>query len=418
MKDKIDFYNKEQLKLTSNNLYMVSSGSIFLHKLLNKNQTNIYDIFNISCEGSINFRYYKGLEVVDKIEKQTEDMACEIFEMNFACVQPHSGTQANLAVYDAILKDGDTVLCPHLSCGGHLSHFSSVSISKEIKKNLNIIYYHRDENLKLNYDEIEDIALKNKPNLIICGYSSYTFPINFKRFKEIAKKSQSILMADISHISGLIASKKYNNDFSSKHADIITSTTYKTLLGSKGGIILSKDENLMIKIRKSVFPRTHGTQNISMLFNKFLALKCAKTNAFKDIMNKIVNNTNAMISAFKNIDNIDVFGKDSHHIILFSNCFKKNNKNIQLVDKLALNNVICNTEFLSKKCFNKFTLNSDAIRIGTTFTTLCNLNEEDHFNIAKYIGEIIKYDSTFSCKYIDSVFLKYKNFLDSNVIIS
>lgn len=405
-------WTNSQIQFFKKNLYMVSSGSFIISKLLYKDH-NIFNYFNISCEGSLKKRFYCGLDHVDELEKETEDRAKYLFNMNFACVQSPSGTNANLSVYDAILQDGDTVLCPHLLCGGHLSHFSTASVSCNIKKNINIIKYHRDNDLSFNYNEIERLSLLHKPKLIICGYSSYTYSFSFKKFKSIANKVNAILLADISHIAGLTVAGMHEE---ASCSDIITTTTYKTLLGPKGAIILWNDEKFTSKIRHAVFPRNNGTQNLSLLFDKCLALQFALTDKFKYLMKQIVLNNYAMFNVFKNanVPGLYVFGGENHHLIL---CLDSINRHNMLCDTLEKFGIICNKETFSSKCFTKLNCIDNAVRIGTTFTTLCGLDENDHFNIANIIVAILKYDSICDYKEIlDNICMKGFNTIN-NIIL-
>lgn len=212
--------------------------------------------YNINkySEGLPNKRYYAGCEHIDTIEQLAIDRACKLFNCNYANVQPHSGTNANIAVYNAILEYGDTILSMSLNSGSHLSHGAKPTLSG---KNYNIINYEVNPvSYLIDYDEVERIAFEVKPKLIICGASAYPREIDFKRFGEIATKVGAYLMADVSHIAGLIVAGLHQSPF--PYADIVTTTTHKTLRSARGAIILTNNEELIKKINKSVFPGIQG----------------------------------------------------------------------------------------------------------------------------------------------------------------
>lgn len=212
--------------------------------------------YNINkySEGYPQKRYYAGCEHIDTIEQLAINRACKLFNCKYANVQPHSGTNANIAVYNAILEHGDTILSMSLNSGSHLSHGAKPTLSG---KNYNIVSYEVDPiSYLIDYDEVERIALEVKPKLIICGASAYPREIDFKKFGEIATKSGAYLMADVSHISGLIVTGLHQSPF--PYADIVTTTTHKTLRSARGAIILTNSEELIKKINKSVFPGIQG----------------------------------------------------------------------------------------------------------------------------------------------------------------
>ena len=199
---------------------------------------------NKYAEGFPGHRYYGGCEVVDEIENLAIDRVCKLFGSKYANVQPHSGSQANAAAYRALLPEGGKILSLVLNDGGHLTHGSPVSFSSHL---YSFVHYPLN-NGHLDYDIIEKIALEEKPNLIMAGYSSYPYTIDFKRFKEIADKVGAYFMVDMAHIAGLVAAGQHPNPV--EYADVVTSTTHKTLRGPRGGIILTNDEELIKRINE------------------------------------------------------------------------------------------------------------------------------------------------------------------------
>ena len=230
---------------------MEAMGSIF---------TNKY------AEGYPGKRYYGGCEEADKVESLAIQRACKIFECNYANVQPHSGSQANGAVYAALINAGDKILGMDLSHGGHLTHGSKPSFSG---KNYNAFYYGVELDGKIDYEKVMEIAKITMPKIIVCGASAYTREINFKKFKDIANEVGAYLFADIAHIAGLVAAKEHMNPF--PYADVVTTTTHKTLRGPRGGLILCNDEDINKKINNAIFPGLQGGPLIHVIAAKAVA---------------------------------------------------------------------------------------------------------------------------------------------------
>ncbi len=232
---------------------MQTMGSVF---------TNKY------AEGYPFKRYYGGCEFADKAEQLAIDRACEIFNCSYANVQPHSGSQANGAVYAALLKAGDKILGMDLSHGGHLTHGSKPSFSG---KNYQAFYYGVELDGRINYDRVMEIAKITQPKIIVCGASAYAREIDFSKFREIADAVGAILFADIAHIAGLVAAGEHMSPF--PYADVVTSTTHKTLRGPRGGIILTNDEEIAKKINSAIFPGLQGGPLIHVIAAKAVAFK-------------------------------------------------------------------------------------------------------------------------------------------------
>ena len=208
---------------------------------------------NKYAEGYPRKRYYGGCEYADEVEQLAIDRACELFDCTYANVQPHSGSQANGAVYAALLKAGDKILGMDLSHGGHLTHGSKPSFSG---KNYHAFYYGVELDGRINYDRVMDIAKITQPKIIVCGASAYAREIDFKKFREIADEVGAILFADIAHIAGLVAAGEHPSPF--PYADVVTTTTHKTLRGPRGGMIMTNDEDIAKKINSAIFPGLQG----------------------------------------------------------------------------------------------------------------------------------------------------------------
>ena len=260
---------------------------------------------NKYAEGYPGKRYYGGCEYVDEIENIAIKRACELFGSKFANVQPHSGSQANAAAYRALLPEGGKILSLVLNDGGHLTHGSPVSFSSHL---YNFVYYPLN-NGKLDYDQIEKIALEEKPDLILCGYSAYPYAIDFKRFREIADKANAFLMVDMAHIAGLVAGKQHMNPV--LYAHIVTSTTHKTLRGPRGGLILTNDEEIIKKINSAIFPYYQGGPLEHIIAAKAVCFKEAMSDSFKEYAKNIVINTKACADKLKELGAI-VLGTENH----------------------------------------------------------------------------------------------------------
>ena len=260
---------------------------------------------NKYAEGYPGKRYYGGCEYVDQIEQIAIERACALFGSKFANVQPHSGSQANAAAYRALLPEGGKILSLVLNDGGHLSHGSPVSFSSHL---YTFIHYPLN-NGHLDYDEIERIALKEKPDLILSGYSAYPYNIDFKRFKEIADKVDAFLMVDMAHIAGLIAAGYHNSPV--PYADIVTSTTHKTLRGPRGGLILCNDEEIIKKVNSAIFPYYQGGPLEHIIAAKAICFKEAMSDEFKQYIKGVIDNTKACSDELERLG-AKVSGTDNH----------------------------------------------------------------------------------------------------------
>ena len=264
---------------------------------------------NKYAEGYPGKRYYGGCEYVDSIENIAIERACKLFGAKFANVQPHSGSQANAAAYRALLPEGGKILSLVLNDGGHLSHGSPVSFSSHL---YSFIHYPLN-NGHLDYDEIERIAIKERPDLIISGYSAYPYAIDFRRFREIADKVGALFMVDMAHIAGLIAAGEHMSPV--PYADVVTSTTHKTLRGPRGGIILTNNEEIAKRINQAIFPYYQGGPLEHIIAAKAVCFKEALSDSFKDYIKQVVINTKACSDKLAELG-AKVSGTDNHLFLL------------------------------------------------------------------------------------------------------
>ncbi len=266
---------------------------------------------NKYAEGYPSKRYYGGCEYVDVIENIAIERAKELFGVNYVNVQPHSGASANTAVYVALLQPGDTVMGMSLAHGGHLTHGSGVNISG---KYYNFVSYGTNDEGFIDYDVLEKTALECKPKLIVAGASAYPRIIDFERMSEIAKKVGAYLMVDMAHIAGLVAAGVHPSPVG--YADIITTTTHKTLRGPRGGMIMTDDEELAKKINKAVFPGTQGGPLMHVIAGKAVCFGEALKPEFKEYGKKTVDNARALASALLNEGFDLVSGGTDNHLML------------------------------------------------------------------------------------------------------
>ncbi len=260
---------------------------------------------NKYAEGYPGKRYYGGCEFVDAIENIAIERACKLFGSKFANVQPHSGSQANAAAYRALLPEGGKILSLVLNDGGHLTHGSPVSFSSHL---YTFVHYPLN-NGRLDYDAIERIALEEKPDLIMAGYSAYPYAIDFKKFREIADKVGAYFMVDMAHIAGLVAAGQHMSPV--PYADIVTSTTHKTLRGPRGGLILCNDEEIASRVNKAIFPYYQGGPLEHIIAAKAVCFKEALSDGFKEYAKNVVINTKACADKLDELG-AKVSGTDNH----------------------------------------------------------------------------------------------------------
>ena len=337
---------------------------------------------NKYAEGYPGKRYYGGCYVVDEIEDIARNRAKELFGAEHANVQPHAGSQANMAVYFTILKPGDTVLGMDLSHGGHLTHGSPVKFSGRV---FNFVSYGVDkETERINYDEVRKIALECKPKLIVAGASAYARIIDFKKFREIADEVGAYFMVDMAHIAGLVAAGLHPSPV--PYADFVTSTTHKTLRGPRGGLILCK-EKYAKDLDKNIFPGMQGGPLMHVIAGKAVCFKEALDPSFKKYMTKVVNNCRVLGEelvnrGFKLVSD----GTDNHLILVDLNNKDVTGKEVEnLLDTIG---VTVNKNTVPNETRSPFV--TSGIRIGTAAVTTRGFEEEDMKVIAEIIDEAIQ----------------------------
>jgi glycine hydroxymethyltransferase len=338
---------------------------------------------NKYAEGYPEKRYYHGCEYVDKVEAIAIERVKNIFGAGFANVQPHSGAQANQAVFLALLTPGDTVLGMDLSAGGHLTHGCKVNMSG---KWFNIVSYGVDDNTHhIDYDAVETLALEHKPKLIIAGASAYPRFIDFHRFKKIADKIGAFLMVDMAHYAGLIAGGVYPTPM--PFADVVTSTTHKTLRGARGGIILTNREDIAKKINSAVFPGLQGGPLMHAIAGKAVAFGEALQPEFKDYAFQIVKNAKALGEVLKE-GGIDLLtgGTDCHMLLLDLRSIGISGKDA--ADVLEQANMTCNKNGIPKDP-QPPTITS-GIRVGTPAATTRGFKEEEFKEVGRMMLSILK----------------------------
>ena len=332
---------------------------------------------NKYAEGYSGKRYYGGCECVDVVENIAIDRACELFGAKFANVQPHSGAQANLAVYFALCEVGDTILGMNLNEGGHLTHGSPVNMSG---KNYNFISYGLDDNGYLDYDELEKLAKENNPKLIVAGASAYPRVIDFERISNIAKSVGAMLMVDMAHIAGLVAGGVHPSPV--PYADVVTTTTHKTLRGPRGGLILTNDEEIAKKINKAIFPGTQGGPLEHIIAAKAVCFGEALKPEFKAYAQQVVKNAQALAEGLvKRGFNLVSGGSDNHLMLVDLQSFDITGK--ELEKRLDEVYITANKNAVPNDPQSPFV--TSGIRVGTPAVTTRGLVEEDMDKIAEFI---------------------------------
>ena len=340
---------------------------------------------NKYAEGYPNKRYYGGCYVVDEIEDIARERAKELFGAEHANVQPHSGSQANMAVYLSILEHGDTVLGMDLSHGGHLTHGSPVNFSGKL---YNFVSYGvNKETEKIDYDEVREIALKHKPKLIVAGASAYSRTIDFKAFRDICDEVGAYFMVDMAHIAGLIAAGAHPSPV--PYADFVTSTTHKTLRGPRGGLILCK-EKYAKQLDKTIFPGIQGGPLIHTIAAKAVCFKEALDPSYKEYITNVVNNCNILSEELTNFGFKIVSGGTDNHLILVD----LNNKNVtgkdaeHLLDSIG---ITVNKNTVPNETKSPFI--TSGIRIGTAAITTRGFDANDMKEIASIINDALSVDN-------------------------
>ena len=337
---------------------------------------------NKYAEGYPGKRYYGGCEYVDVVENLARDRAKELFGAEFANVQPHSGASANLAVFFACMEPGDTYLGMSLAEGGHLSHGSPVNISG---KYFNVVPYGVDEvTHRIDYDQVRELALEHKPKLILAGASAYAREIDFKKFREIADEVGAYLMVDMAHIAGLVAAGLHMNPV--PYADFVTTTTHKTLRGTRGGMILCKEEYGAM-INKAVFPGNQGGPLMHVIAAKAVCLKEALSPEFKEYQLQVKKNAAALAKALQERGIEIVSGGTDNHLMLVS-LIKQGKTGKEVEAQLDEVGITCNKNTIPNDPKSPFV--TSGIRLGSPAVTTRGFKEEDMVEVADMISLIIK----------------------------
>lgn len=337
---------------------------------------------NKYAEGYPDKRYYGGCEYVDVAEKLAIERVKELFGADYANVQPHSGSQANAAVYMALIKPGDTILGMSLSDGGHLTHGSKVSFSGKI---YNSVEYGVDENGYIDYDEVERLALEHKPKMLVAGFSAYSRVIDWSKFRAIADKIDAYLFVDMAHVAGLIAAGEYPNPI--PHAHVVTSTTHKTLAGPRGGVILAKgNPDLEKKLNSAVFPGGQGGPLMHVIAAKAVAFKEALSDDFKVMQKQVKTNAQAMTKVFVERGVDIVSGGTENHLFLV-NLISKDITGKDAEAALGRANITVNKNTVPNEPRSPFV--TSGLRLGTPAVTSRGFKEAEVTELATWICDIL-----------------------------
>ena len=347
---------------------MEAAGSVF---------TNKY------AEGYPERRYYGGCVNADTVEQLAIDRLKKIFGAKFANVQPHSGSQANMGVYVSLLEAGDKILGMGLSSGGHLTHGYKVNFSG--KNYIGIEYGLNPETELLDYDEVRRLAVQEKPKIIVAGASAYSRIIDFKKFREIADEVGAYLMVDMAHIAGLVAAGEHPNPM--EYADIVTSTTHKTMRGPRGGIILTNNEEIAKKIDKAIFPGIQGGPLMHIIAAKAVAFKEALLPEFKEYQKQVVKNAKAMADALVKGGLRIVSGGTDNHLMLVD-LRAKGVTGKQAEESLEKAGITCNKNAIPNDPEKPFV--TSGVRLGTPAITARGMKEDEAVKIAEMIIKVLE----------------------------
>lgn len=335
---------------------------------------------NKYAEGKPHKRYYNGCEHIDVIEEIAQKRACELFGMEHANVQPHSGAQANMAVFMATMKPGDRVLSMDLSNGGHLSHGSPVNFSGLY---FDVKSYGINENGEIDYENVRQMVIEHKPKLIICGASNYSKVIDFKKFREIADEVGALLLADIAHIAGLVAAGIHPSP--APYCDFVTTTTHKSLRGPRGGIIMCK-EQFAKDIDKAVFPGLQGGPLEHIIAGKAVALLEASKPEFKVYAEQIVKNAKALAQGLMD-EGLDIVGGMTENHLMTLDLRKTGKTGKDIANVLEQVGITANKNTVPNDPQSPFV--TSGIRLGTPAVTTRGFKEEDMKEVAKIIASAV-----------------------------
>lgn len=387
-----------ELKRQRDNIELIASENFVSQAVMDAMGTHLTNKY---AEGYPGKRYYGGCVNVDVVENLARDRAKQLFGCDHANVQPHSGSQANIAVYFAMLNPGDTILGMNLSHGGHLTHGSPVNISG---KYFNVVPYGVDETGYIDYDEFAKIARECKPKMIVAGASAYARVIDFKKMSEIAKEVGAYLMVDIAHIAGLVAAGIHPSPV--PYADFVTTTTHKTLRGPRGGMIMCKQE-YAAQIDKAIFPGIQGGPLMHIIAAKAVCFKEALTPEYKEYINQVVKNAKALANGLIE-EGLDIVsgGTDNHLMLVDLRKANITGKDAEkLLDEVR---ITCNKNTIPFDPASPFV--TSGIRLGTPAVTTRGMKEEDMREIAAIIAGTLKDFESFkeeAIRRVDALTKKY-----------
>ena len=355
---------------------------------------------NKYAEGYSNNRYYGGCKYIDMIEDEVIDSVTKLFNVKYANVQPHSGSSANMAVFKTLLNLGDTVMGMSLNDGGHLTHGLTINFSG---KEYNIVSYGVDKVTGLiNYDEIEKIAMECKPKMIIAGATAYSRIIDFKRFRKIADKVGAYLMVDMAHIAGLVATGFHPNPC--EVADVVTSTTHKTLRGPRGGIILTNNEEIIKRINKTVFPGLQGGPLMHIVAAKGICFVEASKEEFKEYISNVIKNADAMAKTFIEKGKRVVTNGTDNHLILLDVKTSYGITGLEAQEILESVNITCNKNTIPNE--SESAKVTSGLRLGSAAMTTRGLTSDDFETIATLIDSVLTDYSEENCIRVKNEVLK------------
>ncbi len=344
---------------------------------------------NKYAEGYPGRRYYGGCAHMDEIERLAQERVCELFGCKFANVQPHSGAQANTAVFMALMEPGDTFASLTLADGGHLSHGMKINFSGTFYKPVHYpLHYEAShpEHERIDYDAVRAVCMEHKPKMLLTGYSAYPRVIDFAKFRAIADECGAILMADVAHIAGLIAGGQHPSPF--PHCHVVTSTTHKSLRGPRGGIILTDDEEISKKVNKALFPGVQGGPLMHVVLAKAVAFGEALRPEFREYQAKVVKNASALASALSERGYRISSGGTENHVMLVD--LRGRDENLTGADAetwLEAAGIICNKNGIPKD--PRPPMKTSGIRLGTPATTTRGFGEGEMRQIALFIDRVL-----------------------------
>ena len=378
----VDLYNSisQEFNRQTNHIELIASENTVSRAVLEA-QGSV--LTNKYAEGYSGKRYYGGCEFVDIAENLAIDRATKLFNCKFANVQPHSGAQANGAVYLALIKPGDTILGMSLNSGGHLTHGAKPAQSG---KWFNAVHYDvNPETGLIDYENVEKLALENNPKILIAGGSAYSRIINFKKFREIADKVKAYLLVDMAHFSGLVAGGAYPNPL--EYADVVTSTTHKVLRGPRGGIILTNNEELIKKFNSAIFPGLQGGPLMHVVAAKAVCFKEALDPNFRTYTKQVVENAKTLSETLvKNNFKIFSGGTDTHLMLLDLREFKLTGKLAE--SSLGKANITCNKNSIPFD--TQSPMITSGVRLGTPASTTRGFTQKEFVLVGQLISKLLK----------------------------